>query len=102
MGADVMAEIIGKYGVGALVIIVLCVISFLIIRHILKQSDKILDSAMVANEKWQKAIDEHTAQAREFHNVVNQAHEYQRKEHERMITNLDEQAKILVRINGYK
>lgn len=102
MGIDTMADILGKYGIGALVIVVLCVISFLIIKHILTQSDKILDSAMQVNEKWQKAIDEHTAQAREFSTAVNTAHEFQRKEHEKMIANLDEQAKILVRINGYK
>jgi len=82
--------------------IVLCFISYLIIKHILKQSDKILDSSMQANEKWQKVIDEHTAQAKEFHNQVIEAHRYQKIEHEKMIENLGEQGQILKRINGYK
>ncbi len=73
MGADTLTEILGKYGIGAMVVVVLCIISYAIIKHILKQSDKILESAMQANEKWQKVIDEHTSQAREFHNTQTEA-----------------------------
>ena len=50
--------------------------------------------------KLAKAIDEHSAQAREFHMEVRNAHGYQREEHKKMIENLDEQAKVLLRING--
>lgn len=118
-----LAELFGKHGIGVGLIIVLCVISYLIIRHILNQSSKILDMAMSLNEKWQKCIDEHTAQASAFHNQVSEAHKYQRDEHKEMIEslqimnanaeqrgkaldrindNLEEQGKVLARINGIK
>lgn len=45
--------------------------------------------------KLSKTIDEHTIQAREFHNNVNEAHRYQREEHKEMI-------QILGRMNGHK
>lgn len=102
MNIETMVEVLGKYGIGGLMMIVLCFISYLIIKHILKQSDKILDSAMTAQKEWQRAIDEHTAQAKSFHDQVTEAHRYQKQEHEKMIENLGEQAKVLARINGYK
>ncbi len=76
--------LISNFGVvaGLLIILILalCWISYRIIMHIIKQSNDILKIAMDMNEKWQKAIETHTEQAKEFHTQVNQAHEYQRKE----------------------
>jgi hypothetical protein len=46
-------------------------------------------------ESHEKALEDHSAQAREFHVAVNEAHRYQREEHKQMI-------EALGRINGYK
>ena len=100
----------------------LVAILYLIVKHVLKSQDKILDMATIQNEGWMKAIGEHSSQAREFHSSVIEAHKYQREEHkdandkliqqvtmtismlkliEKISNNLDEQGKTLLRINGY-
>lgn len=95
MGETNILKIITETGIGVGLVVVLCYISYAIIKHILKQGDNLLKMAMEQNEKWQKVIDEHTAQVREFHNQMNEASKYQRSEHAEII-------KILGRINGYK
>jgi len=109
-------------GIGIGLAIALIYVLYLVVKHVLKSQDKILDMATVQNEGWQKAITEHTAQSKQFHDSVVEAHKYQRDEHkeangklieqsvttanmlkliEKISTNLDEQGKILLRINGY-
>jgi ABC-type transport system involved in cytochrome bd biosynthesis fused ATPase/permease subunit len=73
------------FGVGFMV---LC---FVIVFYILRQQKDILQQAkeeravfLSTIEKFTKAIDDHTAQAREFHNNVTEAHKYQREEHKDM------------------
>jgi hypothetical protein len=98
-----------------------------IVDNAMAQLERERDRSAEVYNKLSHAIDEHTTQAKEFHNEVRTAHGYQReehnklidgmtsmcgeikrcsentqKEHERMITNLDEQAKVLLRINGEK
>jgi len=70
------------FGVGFMV---LC---FVIVFYILRQQKDILLQAKEERSvfldtigKLTKAIDEHTAQAREFHNNVTEAHKFQREEH---------------------
>lgn len=109
-------------GLILVLVIVLSIISFFIIRHMLCQSDKILKMAMDMNEKWQKVIGEHTSQNKSSQERADEAHRYQREEHREMITtltninsdaqvkqkalekicdNLDEQGKVLARMNGH-
>jgi hypothetical protein len=52
--------------------------------------------------KINKSIEDHSAQTREFHSSVHEAHRYAREEHEKMIGQLDEITITLGRINGYK
>lgn len=73
------------FGVGFMV---LC---FVIVFYILKQQKEILQQAkeersvfLCTIERFTKAIEDHTAQAREFHNNVNTAHTFQREEHQEM------------------
>lgn len=73
------------FGVGFMV---LC---FVIVFYILKQQKDILQQAkeergvfLSTIEKFTKAIEEHTSQAKEFHNNVNAAHIFQREEHKDM------------------
>ena len=73
------------FGVGFMV---LC---FVIVFYILRQQKEILLQAkdertvfLSTIEKFTKSIDEHTAQAREFHNNVTEAHKFQREEHKDM------------------
>lgn len=54
---------------------------FFIVKHVLRQQEKILDMATVQNNNWQKSLDEHTSQAKAFHEQVAEAHKYQREEH---------------------
>jgi len=85
-----LITLVDKYGIATVLVVLLVVMSYLIIRHILKQSDAIMNMAMAMNEKWQKTIDEHTAQAREFHNQVSEAHKHGRDEHEKIMTSLNQ------------
>ena len=73
------------FGVGFMV---LC---FVIVFYILRQQKEILQQAkeersvfLSTIERFTKAIEDHTAQAREFHNNVNTAHTFQREEHKDM------------------
>jgi uncharacterized protein (DUF2267 family) len=122
-----LAGIFDNYGfiAGLLVvlILVLCFLSYKILKYFFAQNEKILNMAMDMNTKWQKVIDDMTSNNREFFNQSREAHNYQRQEHKEMITslevinlnakirhevlskicdNLDKQGKVLVRINGYK
>jgi hypothetical protein len=56
-------------------------ILYLVVKHVLKSQDRILDMATTQNEGWQRAITDHTAQAKQFHDSVTEAHKYQREEH---------------------
>lgn len=116
-------ELITKSGMGVGAFIILCLISYAIIKHILKQSDMIMNTAMKTNAEWQKVIDEHTANAKEFHDTSTRAFEYIRQEHKELSDNqkallqelklfgkelevigksLKETEQALGRINGYK
>lgn len=68
-------------GIGIGLAIALVALFYLVVKHVLKSQDKILDMATVQNEGWQKVINEHTSQAKVFHDSVTEAHKYQRDEH---------------------
>ena len=64
---------------------------FVVVFYILKQQKEILLQAkeeravfLSTIERFTKAIEDHTAQARGFHETVSRAHEYQREEHKDM------------------
>lgn len=48
------------------------------------------------------ALNQHTEQAKDFHNEVKTAHEFQRKEHEQLADILTGIGEAVGRINGYK
>jgi len=104
-----IAKIIGELGFGAVAMAAV----FFATWKLLLWGKEIVDTAMKQVEterirslevyaKFIAAIDEHTAQTREFNVEVKNAHQYQREEHCKMIENLEEQSKILLRINGEK
>ncbi len=120
---DLLVSAYREGGLILLLVIVLVLITFLLFKHILGQSDGIMKMGMSMNEKWQKVIDDMTSQSREFQNQVRDAHNYQREEHkeqikvlnqidtnaqargralEKICGNLEEQGKVLTRINGEK
>jgi hypothetical protein len=70
--------------------IVIAIFFLIILKHFLKQNELILQMAIEQNEKWQKVIDEHTAQAREFHNRSAEADKFQREEHKSMIEQMQQ------------
>jgi len=101
-----------------------------LLKWVLKTQEKILDNAkeerasgQVVISGYLKAIEQMNVQSSEFHKQVTEAHSFQRHEHEKLIEginnvcmiakqnsevlnkikeNLDEQGKVLARINGYK
>ncbi len=85
------------------------ILLFLVVKWTLQTTKEILRQAEKERECWRgtidainKTIDNHNSRAQEFHSSVQEAHKYQRDEHEKMIKNLDEQYKVLLRINGEK
>lgn len=91
-----------EMGLGVTLAIGVFAAFFFILKWVLKASEKMLDRMDVERtrswqvmEGFQRALHEHTAQAKDFHNTVVEAHKYQREEHNEMI-------KTLGRMNGYK
>jgi hypothetical protein len=71
--------------------------------------DGVLAQMAKQNEAWQavvdrstRTLDEHSKSASSFQDQSIEAHKYQRDEHQKMITILDEIKFTMVRINGYK
>ena len=106
---ETLAKIISQLGFGAVAMGAILYAAW----KLLQWGKEIVDNAMKQVEserirsaeiytKFAAAIDEHTAQAREFHIEVRNVHQYQREEHCKMIENLEEQGKVLLRINGEK
>ena len=90
-------EAMGKFGLAAVLIAAIVYMFWKLLSYMLdqwskifEQYKKILDNAMLQNDRWQQALTEHTAQAKEFHRQVTEANQYQRLEHERMIKMLAE------------
>ncbi len=127
---DLFIKAYQEGGLILLLVVALCIITYRIIMHILKTNDKTLQMAMDAQEKWQKAIDGTTAAIAQIREETKSAHGYQREEHLKIVDNqmkitqhlavmnenaekrgdvlgkicdnLDEQGKVLTRINGEK
>lgn len=80
---------------------------FFIVKWTLSTTKDILNQAASERKVWQEIVvklnstmDNQVLRAQEFYNQTNEAHKYQRSEHEKMIDNLQEQGKVLARING--
>jgi flagellar motility protein MotE (MotC chaperone) len=82
---------------------------FLVVKWTLQTTKEIMNQSAKERECWRdtiekvnKSIDDHSTQARMFHETVNDAHKFQRDEHKEMIKQLGEITITLGRINGYK
>lgn len=82
----------GEYGLIGLIIGAVILLLFIVIKWTLATTRDILKQAAEERCAWQlaigginKAIDEHTSQAKAFHEQVNEAHRFQRSEHQEMI-----------------
>jgi hypothetical protein len=123
MDIEILLEAVTKNGIGAVVIIVLCFISYAIIKHILAQSNDILKATMIAQQEWRNSLDQHTSSAKEFHLSVIEGLRRAREEHSEiqkqsatiadtqrktneLISNMQIEHKEMIltlgRINGYK
>jgi uncharacterized coiled-coil DUF342 family protein len=99
----------GEFGLMGLMCSAVVGLLFFVVKWTLATTKDILSQAAEERKNWQAAIgnvntalDEHTAQARAFHESVVEAHRMQRAEHEKMIQTLNEISITLGRINGYK
>lgn len=91
-----------EYGLLGLMIAAIIFLLFKIIMWTLATTKEILRQAATEREAWITAFNEHTLQARAFHDEVKEAHKFQREEHKESLNNQKELAIILGRINGYK
>jgi hypothetical protein len=101
-----------------------------LLKWVLKTQDKVLDNSkeeratsQLVVQGFLKTLEQMNIQSSESHKQVTEAHNYQRAEHEKLMeslsevcftskqnsdclekikNNLDEQGKVLVRINGFK
>lgn len=92
-------EAVVKNGLGAGMAVTIAFMFYKVLMHILRQQESIMQMATMQNEKWQKSLDEHTSQARQFHEQVAEAHKYQREEHIKMLEFLNT---ICTRTHGAK
>lgn len=98
-----------ELGLSAVLALVLAGILIFFVKWLVKHVNSLLDNAKQAQIMYQETIakflkdlEEHTQQAKAFHEEVKTNNTYVRNEHDRMIKNLDEQYKVLLRINGEK
>jgi peptidoglycan hydrolase CwlO-like protein len=84
-----LLKLVTQLGFGVLIFVALMVL----LRWVLRQQEKILDNAREERQNWQNIvskfrdeIEKHTANAKEFHNQVKEAHKYQREEHKEICT----------------
>ena len=98
-----------EYGLLGITIGSVIILLFIVIKWTLATTRDIMKQASIERECWTKVVDRmneawnnHTVQAREFHDSVQEAHKHQREEHSKMIDNLAEITHTLGRINGYK
>lgn len=105
--ADILKSL-AENSLGVILAICIAYMFYKVLMHILVQQKDIMRMATEQNTHWQSVISEHTANAKNFHDEVKEAHKCQRAEHEKMLAHLDilnQQSRLTVealgRINGY-
>lgn len=85
-------EVLFKWGFGATMAIAVVYMFWYMLQYMLKQWSAIfnqyqqmLKTSLDANTAWEKAMNEHTQQAKEFHLQMAEAARVQAESHERMI-----------------
>lgn len=103
MSPKELAEVVVKLGLGAVGVLSIIYLFSYLLKNVLDQWKGIMEQHksilvmamsqnemwMKQNEAWKKAIEDHTVQAREFHQQVKDAHFAQREGQERLIKILD-------------
>lgn len=120
------ATLIPQVGFGGIIFVAF----MFLLRWVLKTQEIILTNAkderaasQIVIQGYLKVLEQMSIQSNEFHKQVTEAHNYQRNEHEKMLeglnnvcittqqhreclekikSNLEEQGKVLVRINGLR
>ena len=90
-----------EYGLLGLTVCAVITLLFLIVKWVLDHVKELLKQQAEERKCWQEtvkkvsdALDNHTIQAREFHDSQKEANKYNREEHRQII-------EICGRINGY-
>ena len=98
----------GEYGLLGLVVGSVVILLFFVVKWTLATTKDILAQAAKEREDWHKKIGDVNVSIQKVCDCIDKHDEkaeergrFVRSEHERMIKNLDEQGKILVRMNGY-
>ena len=102
-------KLFSDYGFNGVVIGTLFFILWRMLVWVMKWVDKQSEQHNAERTVWAKVLENlnqsillHNQGSIEARRTTEEAHKFQRTEHEKMINNLDEQAKVLARINGYK
>ncbi len=98
-----------EYGLLGLMIGSMILLLFFIVKWVLEHTRELLMQQAKERECWQNIIGKHNEFLQKIVDSIDKHDEkadergkYIRFEHEKMINNLDEQSKMLARINGFK
>ena len=95
-----------KYGLPICMLFMMAGLFTILLKWVMRQSEKLNKQSIDREEKLlsiigghQKALEDHTLQAKDFHSEMKQAMHYNRKEHEQLMENYKE-AQIYIS-NGF-
>lgn len=90
---DNIAPMLTQFGVAGLLFVVLMII----LKWVLTEMGRILEKEDIERKKWQEiilgfqnCIQEHSIQAKQFHESVSEAHKFQREEHREILAGVSE------------
>lgn len=111
-----LAQLVSDFGLNVVAFAFIAFVSWKLLSWGKSIVDSVMEQAKQERVKFTEAIDKlnrsienHSNDATYRHQIVNDAHSFQREEHMKMIESLgkliansEEQGKVLLRINGYK
>lgn len=98
---DLLISVLRQFGFSAAMCLLMLWGFYKFIKWFMEQSEKREQCYREIIDRQTLALNEHTSQAKDFHNEVKTAHEFQRKEHEQLAGILQGIQEAVGRINGY-
>ena len=98
---DLIASVLRQFGFSAAMCLLMLWGFYKFLRWFMEQSEKREVCYREIIDRQTLALDEHTSQAKDFHNEVKTAHEFQRSEHKQIADILKGIEEAVSRINGY-
>lgn len=99
----------GEFGLSGLMIGAIILLLWFIVKWVLEHTKELLAQQAKERECWATIIEKHNEALQKIVSSIDKHDEkaeergrYVRSEHEKMMSNLEEQGKVLARINGFK